>query len=109
MQDKTATARAVYAESAKRLARSVVEYFDRQYPDVTAAAIARHFQIDTRRVYRYLKDAGRKFAPKPKRQIDMEKVRRAHRLYAHIQNKSEVARIMGMSRSRITEYLKMEV
>ena len=99
-------ARAAYSEKVNKLAANVVSYFDEQYP-ISAKDVAAHFSIGERRVYRYLKKAGRQLPPQQRRKIDMEKVKQAHRLHDKLQNKAAVARQMKCSAMQVARYLKI--
>ena len=98
-----------HVEREKRLNR-VVRIWEQHYPNITVAGAARLVGLSYRTVYRYLKEAGQPLPPKtPRRTIDMEKGKVAHTLYTQYGKKSEVARIMGMSRWQIDKYLKIEI
>lgn len=90
--------------------KQVVRIWEKHHPEITVEDVAKLVGQSYRTIYRYLEEAGQPLPPKkPTRQIDMAKVKRAHELYAVYGKKAKVARIMGMSRQRITAYLKMSV
>jgi len=98
-----------HADRAKRL-KKLVRVWEKHYPHITVESAARLVGLSYRTVYRYLKEAGQPLPPrKPRRKIDMEKVKQAHRLYEQYGMKTKVARLMGMSRSQIEKYLKMDI
>lgn len=98
-----------HADREKRL-KKLVRVWEKHYPNITVAGAARLVGLSYRTVYRYLKEAGQPLPPrKPRRVTDMEKVKQAHQLYEEYGMKTKVARIMGMSRSQIEKYLKMEI
>lgn len=98
-----------HVEREKRKAR-LVRLWEQHYPDISVESAARVVGFSSRTVYRYLKEAGQPLPPrKPRRVIDMEKVKRAHALYAQYGQKTKVARVMGMHRSQIEKYLKMDI
>ena len=97
-----------HAEREKRLAR-LVRLWEKEYPNITVEGAARLVGLSYRTVYRYLKEAGQPLPPRKPRRIDMAKVKRAHALYEQYGMKTKVARLMGMSRSQIEKYLKMEI
>ena len=63
--------------------------------------------VSERQIYRYLKAVGIVLPPQKRKQMDMNKVRRAKRLYDELGNKSEVARRMECSVTQIYRYLKV--
>ena len=88
----------------------VVRIWEQHYPKITVEEVARLTGQSYRTIYRYLREAGQPLPPKkPRRTIDMAKVKRAHALYAVYGKKTEVARIMGMGRHQIDKYLKMSL
>lgn len=97
-----------HAGREKRKAK-VVRLWQKHYPDVTVEDVARLTGFSYRTIYRYLEEAGEPLPPRRFRQLDMNKVKRAHKLFAIHKKKAKVARIMGMTRQRITAYLKMEI
>lgn len=92
---------------AKRKAE-VIRIWEERYPNVTVEEVARIVNLCERTIYRYLNEASQPLPPrKPRRKMDMNKVRRAHELFKIHENKAKVARIMKMSRVQIDTYLKM--
>lgn len=89
--------------------RDVVKLWETHYPDITVEEVEKLTGLSYRTIYRYLSESGQPLPPKRVRQIDMSKVARAHALFKKHGKKAKVARIMGMSRRRITSYLKMEI
>ena len=88
----------------------VVRIWEEHYPNITVEGAARLVGLSTRTVYRYLKESGQPLPPrKPRRVLDMEKVKQAHALYEQYGQKTKVARVMGMHRTQIEKYLKIEI
>lgn len=87
----------------------VVRIWQKHYPDITVAEVEKLTGWSYRTIYRYLQEADQPLPPKRVRQVDMNKVKRAHVLFKKHGKKAKVARIMGMSRRQITTYLKMEI
>lgn len=87
----------------------VISYFDERYPNIKVSEIAMHFGISERTVRRYLKGSGRQLPPQQRKQMDMEKVKQAHALYASLNNKAAVARAMGCSAMQVSRYLKIPI
>lgn len=88
----------------------VVRIWETHYPNITVKGAARLVGLSERTVYRYLEESGQPLPPrKQRRVIDMAKVKRAHALYEEYGMKTQVARIMDMSRSQIEKYLKMDI
>lgn len=93
----------------KRKAK-VVRIWEQHYPNISVEGAARIVGLSARTVYRYLRETEQLLPPrKPRRVMNMEKVKRAHALYAQYGQKTKVARVMGMHRSQIEKYLKMEI
>lgn len=107
MVKNTETARKVYSEQAAQRREAVIKAWEREYPDVSVKGLATRFGVSERQIYRYLKDAGIVLPPQKRRQMDMNKVRRAKRLYGELGNKSEVARRMKCSVTQVSRYLKV--
>lgn len=88
----------------------VVSIWEQHYPHITVEKVCEMTGLSYRTIYRYLEESGQPLLPKQAtRKIDMEKVKRAHELFSEHGNKSQVARIMGMSRHQIIHYLKLPV
>lgn len=102
-------AREVYQCHASLRAEKVINYWDSTSGAATLSDLAARFGISERTARRYLKSAGRELPPQKRRQTDLEKVRRAHRLYSELGNKSEVARQMKCSRRQVGRYLQLAV
>ena len=102
-------AREVYQSQTGSRAEQVIRYWDLKSGQVSLSELSSEFGISERTVRRYLKSAGRELPPQKRRQIDIEKVRRAHCLFAEHENKSEVARQMGCSVSQVWHYLQIPV
>lgn len=92
----------------KRKAK-VLRIWKKHYPDIKVEDVANLTGLSYRTIYRYLSEAGQPLPPKKSRQLDTDKVKRAHHLFAKHGKKAKVARIMKMSRQRINAYLKMKV
>ena len=74
--------------------------------DLNLTEVSRMTGWSYRTIYRYLQEADQPLPPKkPARTIDMAKVKQAHELYAVYGKKTEVARLMKMSRWQIDKYL----
>ena len=108
-RENSRKARAVYQSQASLRAEKVVKYWDDNSGDVTLSDLSAAFGISERTARRYLKSAGRQLPPQQRRQLDMEKVERAHRLFSVSGNKSEVARQMGCAVSQVWRYLQIPV
>ena len=108
-RENSRKARAVYQSQASLRAEKVVKYWDDNSGDVTLSDLSAAFGISERTARRYLKSAGRQLPPQQRRQMDMNKVRRAKRLYSELGNKSEVARQMKCSRRQIGRYLAVSL
>jgi len=97
-------------EAREQRKAKVIRIWEKHYPNITVEDAAKLTGQSYRTIYRYLQESGQPLPPKkPTRQIDKGKVKRAHELYAVYGKKAKVARIMGMSRQRITAYLKMSL
>ena len=97
-------------EARKKRKEKVVRIWQQHYPNITVAEVSRVTGWSYRTIYRYLQEADQPLPPKkPTRTIDMEKVKQAHELYAVYGKKTEVARLMKMSRWQIDKYLKMSL
>lgn len=97
-----------HAGREKRKAK-VVRLWQKHYPDITVPEVEQLTGLSYRTIYRYLQEAGEPLPPRRFRQVDMNKVRRAHALFKKHGKKAKVARIMGLTRRTITTYLKMEI
>lgn len=102
---------AIKARSEQSCARceAVIKAWECEYPDVSVKGLATRFGLSERQIYRYLKSGGIVLPPQKRRQMDMNKVRRAKRLYSELGNKSEVARQMKCSRRQIGRYLAVSL
>lgn len=89
--------------------QQVIDFYNARYPHISIADIEKETGHSYRTIYRYLSEAGLPLPPRKQRQVDIDKVRQAHKLYAEHQNKSKVARIMKMSPRQIGRYLDMSV
>ncbi len=93
-------------EARHKRKNQVVNLWKEKYPRITINEVKALTGLSERTIYRYLKEAGLSLPPRAGRPKNWEKIKRAHQLYKIHQNKSEVARIMKMSRKQITRYLK---
>lgn len=109
MVKNTHPARAASSKKAAVRCDAVIKAWQRDYPDVSVKGLATRFGVSERQIYRYLKVGGIVLPPQKRRQLDMNKVRRAKRLYSELGNKSEVARQMKCSVTQVSRYLKVVI
>ncbi|MDE2674714.1 MAG: DeoR family transcriptional regulator [Paracoccaceae bacterium] len=108
-RENSRKAREVYQFQTGSRAEQVVSYWDEKSGKATLSELSQRFGISERTARRYLNAAGRSLPPQKRRQIDMEKVREAHRLYSELGNKSAVARAMNCSRRQVGRYLQIAI
>lgn len=96
-------------EAREKRKQEVVKIWKERYPDITVAEMEKLTGLSYRTIYRYLQEAGCPLPPKRKKQIDMRKVKRAHKLYDKHGKVAKVARIMNMSKRQIHRYLKIKI
>lgn len=109
MVKNTQPACAANSKKAALRCEQVIKAWECAYPDVSVKGLATRFGISERQIYRYLKVGGIVLPQQKRRQMDMNKVRRAKRLYSELGNKSEVARQMKCSRRQIGRYLAVSL
>lgn len=107
MVKDTQTARAARSKKAALRAASVIKAWESEYPNVSVKGLSQRFGVSERQIYRYLKTAGIVLPPQKRKQMDINKVRRAKQLYSELGNKSEVARRMECSVTQVSRCLKV--
>ena len=95
-------------EAREKRKQNVVRIWEQHYPNITVEKIEELTGLSYRTIYRYLHEAGLPLPPKRTRQIDMRKVKRAHKLLAKHGKVAKVAQIMNMSRRQINRYLNIK-
>ena len=96
-------------EAREKRKQEAVKIWEERYPDITISEMEQLTGWSYRTIYRYLQEAGCPLPPKRKKQIDMRKVKRAHKLYKKHGKVATVAQIMDMSERQIHRYLKIKI
>ena len=110
-QQNARHARASYQQQRDRRAEKAVAMYQEERPDITVAQIAVRLCVEPKSVYRYLHEAGvvLKKQERRGRPKNLANIRRAHDLRDLGKGNNEIARLMGISPSQVSRYLKLDL